>query len=68
MLDELLIGIDDCESVDGGQLSVGLIPVIDLSGKEEIVVFNFSLEWVGGNAEISISKSMTIMHSHMLIN
>lgn len=68
MLDKSLVGIYDGKRTQRGLFSVGLVPVINLSREEEIIVFHFSGKRVFRDNKNSFTVVVGIMHSHMFIN
>lgn len=66
ILAEGLVGVEDGESVDGGQFTVALVPSPDLGSREEVEGGNFSSVRIRRNAVEGVSVSVVVDPSLML--
>ena len=68
MLNEFFICINNSKWTKRRLFSMMLIPIVNLTSQEKIIVLNFSSKWVRWYDKHSISIIMRIMKSHMFIN
>jgi len=66
ILAEGLVGVEDGESVDGGQFTVALVPSPDLSSREEVEGGNFASVRIRRNAVEGVSVSVVVDPSLVL--